>query len=268
MTTTLATPAVTDALTPEQARRGILEAQAQKREAEQLAAALEERVRSGHADITPEQLASARESARFAELRITAAERRLAAAIEADLHARAAAQAARAREIAAEDTVELVAAFDTATQAIHDLVRIAGERCERIREVWFALRDVEEEMAAAGMPGMAKARHGVASNVGVLHLEGEPHPITATRPAVLIAAAAYAGAGLDGGHGYLAELHSELAAGQANVRRALAELPELVPHWQLTRVQWDALDYAGCEAANQQGRKPQGAIWPPQHTDH
>lgn len=250
-----------DTLTPEQARAGIAEARAQKREAEQLAAALEEHVREGRDDITPQQLASARESARFAELRITAAERRLAAALEADLHARTVEQADKARALAAEPTTELVDAFTTAAAAIRHLVKVAAERHDRIREVGFALRDIEGELAGAGLTGLARAAHGVRSNINVVSIDGEPYPLTATRPAVLIAAATHAGAGLDMGADF-AELGEALAAGNVIVQHALNELPQLAVTLTLTTEQWNALDYDRREAVNQQGRKPEGTLWP------
>ncbi|TDT95331.1 hypothetical protein EDD99_7156 [Streptomyces sp. 846.5] len=263
MTITLSTP-VADVLTPQQARQGIATARAEKADAEQLAAALEERVRAGQDDITPQQLASAHETARFAALRITAAERRLTAALEADLHARTAEQAERARKLAAEPTDDLVDAFTAAADAISHLGRLAAERHDRIREVGFALRDIEGELNEAGVPGLARVRHGVHSNVNVLHLADQPHPLTAVRPAVLVAAAAFAAAGLTM-PADIGELAQELTAGQAIVRRAIAELPQLAAPLTLTTAEWDALDYAGHENANQQGRKPEGAAWPPRN---
>ncbi|MCX4557954.1 hypothetical protein OHA02_17300 [Streptomyces phaeochromogenes] len=123
-------------LTPDEAREALDTARTEATEAAGLVESLAERVREGDPDVTAEQLGAQRQLADLAQLRITAAERKLDAAQKADLDARARATADRIRDLVADDTAEpILDAVRAVMDAARLLVKVSDERHAAIRDV-------------------------------------------------------------------------------------------------------------------------------------
>lgn len=142
---------MTAALTTDRPETGaaIEQAEQEATEAEQLLAALEERVREGDEQVTADQLAGARELGRFAKLRAEAARRKAdrAAADTAerqrtDLLARAAAMTAPGGPL---DADSLAATYAAARDAIRTFVTASEGYND-------AIGDAARLLAAAGIP--------------------------------------------------------------------------------------------------------------------
>lgn len=135
-----------DTLTPAQARQQLDTAQREADEARGLVEDLRERVRNGD-DVTAEQLGSQQQLAELAQLRVTAAERKLKAALAADVDARAHATADRIRDLVADDSTEpILDAVLAVTGAVRALLRVTGERHAAIRQVAVEGVAVNEEL--------------------------------------------------------------------------------------------------------------------------
>ncbi|MBT2397228.1 hypothetical protein [Streptomyces sp. ISL-100] len=177
--------------TPEQAREQLAAAEAEKSEAEQLAAALAEKVRSGDESVQPKDLTAARELAEFADLRISAARRKLDAAAEQDRHQRAELVTADARALVeTDDPAELVAAVRAVADAAGILARLAHTRRDRIAAMGDSLVQVETELAAAGIdPGEIRHRYGVRGGREAVILYDPLLRVRSVRPGYVLAAA-------------------------------------------------------------------------------
>ncbi|MFF0243962.1 hypothetical protein ACWEU6_05165 [Streptosporangium sandarakinum] len=134
-------------------------------EAEQLVQALEQRVIDGDEDVTPDQIASARELGRFAQLRTEATRRKAAKAKEA---ARLAAIAELADDVRAHDVDQeaIVAAVDEVDQALRKLIDLTGAHNERVAA--WRVRCAELEVPASPCPdgGLSCPRYGGGVEVG------------------------------------------------------------------------------------------------------
>ncbi|MGI5512749.1 hypothetical protein [Streptomyces sp. CA-106131] len=138
-------------LTTEQARAVLATAEAEKTEAEELAAALADKVRAGDDTVKPKDLTAARELAEFADLRITAARRKLAAAEEADRHARAEAVAADVRDLVENDDPDDIAAkVAAAVEANRALYEATEARRVRVLGMAGRVQSLAGELEAAG----------------------------------------------------------------------------------------------------------------------
>ncbi|WP_052874790.1 hypothetical protein [Streptomyces sp. NBC_01439] len=142
---------MTAALTTDRPETGaaIEQAEQEATEAEQLLAALEERVREGDEQVTADQLAGARELGRFAKLRAEAARRKADRAAadaaerqRADLLARAAAMTAPGGPL---DADSLAATYAAARDAIRTFVTASEGYND-------AIGDAARLLAAAGIP--------------------------------------------------------------------------------------------------------------------
>lgn len=123
-------------LTPAQAREQLETARREAAEATSLVTELADRVRDGDTDVTAEQMAGQKQLAELAQLRITAAERKLAAAVSADLDARARATADRARALVDEDsTAPVLDAVRAVAGAVRTLMQVSADRHDAIRQV-------------------------------------------------------------------------------------------------------------------------------------
>jgi len=133
-------------------------------DAESLVAALEERVRTGDDDVTPEQIASARELGRFAKLRIEAANRKAEQARAEQLAKYQAEALAKIRAEAAEGhnaAPEVIAAYDAFETALKTLCEVTAGHNERL-ERWSRLMADAGIRSQAGQPhpdGFAYVRH-------------------------------------------------------------------------------------------------------------
>ncbi|KPC91905.1 hypothetical protein [Streptomyces albus] len=146
-------------------------------EAEQLLAALEERVRDGDEKVTAQQLADARELGRFAKLRAEAARRkadRAAAKAAEQERTRLTAQAVALVDQQA-DPATVAAAYDTARQAVADLLAAATGHDDALREAAALLRQ-------AGAPPITE--HHPVQRDGMTFQEPRRMPASRTAPRV------------------------------------------------------------------------------------
>ncbi|MFH8343768.1 hypothetical protein [Streptomyces sp. NPDC018045] len=158
---------MTAATTTDQPGTGAAEqAEQEASEAEQLLAALEERVRDGDEQVTAQQLADARELGRFAKLRAEAARRK------AERAAQAAADKARADRLAeaaamtapggALDATTLAASYATARDAVRAFVTASETYNAAIKEATglLAAADVPDSAYGHNLAPGAMARWG------------------------------------------------------------------------------------------------------------
>ncbi|MGW0774553.1 hypothetical protein ACWD01_13080 [Streptomyces sp. NPDC002835] len=128
----------------------IATAQRELADAQQVLAALQERVREGDTDITPDQLAAQRELIGFAELRVEAAHRKHAAETTADRERRAQAAAQAGRDLlAADDTQPIIDAVRAAADALRHLVKVAADRNAAIGDAAQDLVAINAELKNA-----------------------------------------------------------------------------------------------------------------------
>lgn len=135
-----------------QAVTAIEQAEQEAAEAEQFLDALEEAVRDGNPEVTPQQLTEQRELGRFARLRAEAARRKVerAAADAAEQErARTVARAVRLVENIADPT-KVAAAYDNARTAIAALLDAVNTHDDAVSEAAQLLRK-------AGAPAMTRA---------------------------------------------------------------------------------------------------------------
>ncbi|GAA1557081.1 hypothetical protein GCM10009731_09300 [Streptomyces globosus] len=244
-------------MNPTEARTALETARTEAEQAREVVELLAERVRDGAADVTAEELASRRGLAELAELRVTAAERKLAAALAADLDARARAMGDRIRALVDEDTTApLIDAVRAVMAAVQDLAAAAADRTGKIRTA---------------------AMDGVALNDELGRSQDNPFPsrtygyMAQSSPSATITA-------LDGGSatafpvGNLLGLALAAALpGDHDVRRSLVETltrpPEGIEHLargvpglpealRIDRETWETLPPAAQREAARQGRQP------------
>lgn len=133
-------------LTPTQAREQLETARREAAEAAGLGEALREQVRDGE-DVTAEQLAAQDQLTELAQLRITAAERKLKAALAADLDVRARAVAARIGAVVDDDsTGPILDAAQAVVEAVRGLLAATSERHDTIRQVAVEGVQMNEEL--------------------------------------------------------------------------------------------------------------------------
>lgn len=189
-----------DALTPEQARTELADAQRERAEAQQLADALAEQIRSGDATVKPSDLAAARDLAEFADLRIEAARRRVTAAEDADRHARARQIGDSVRAATAADQTEAVTtAVRRVVDAVAALHSLVDDRNAQIRDLSQAADAIADELTAHGVdPRTVRTTYGITGGSGSTggravadHTSGvrlhEVHPVRAVVGAVALA---------------------------------------------------------------------------------
>lgn len=243
----------TTAIRPQAARQLLSDAEAEKREAADLAAALADQVRDGDPDVKPADLSAARDLAEFADLRITAAQRKLAAAEDADRHARATEAATQARSIADQDDTAIADAVRTVADAVAHLAQLANDRQDRFMTVVRALADIDLELTAAtGQPNQMQHRYGVRHQWEVIHVTAPDAEVRSVRPAELVAAAVSFGAGTLVPR---ADLSALVAAADSIAQRMIGALPALAAEWRLSDEQWAQLSPQARELAVQQGRR-------------
>lgn len=148
--------------TPAEAREQLDTARTEATEAAALIETLAERVRDGDTDVTAEQMAGQRQLAELAQLRVTAAERKLTAAQSADLDARARAVADRIAALVDEDsTAPILDAARTVMTAVQALVSVSEERHATIRDVAVDGVHMNEELGrSSNDPWPSRDRYG------------------------------------------------------------------------------------------------------------
>jgi hypothetical protein len=146
-------------------------------EAEDLLAALEERVRDGDAKVKPAQLAEQRELARFAALRVEAAHRNLQRAAQQEVDAAREQYATDVRTLAAGDALDpaqVAAAYTALSEAATAFVAT----CNTYNAAWLAVRDRLHDAHLHGFTGPDGGALGVSIRASV---NGHPQIKTADR---------------------------------------------------------------------------------------
>ncbi|MGW3650226.1 hypothetical protein [Streptomyces sp. NPDC000878] len=213
-------------LTPAQAREQLTTARAEADEAAALIDVLAERVRSGDTEITADQMASQKQLAELAGLRVTAAERKLKAAQAADLDARARATSDRIHALVKADSADPIAtAVRAVIGSVQALVTAAADRHTTIRDVSTEGVRINEELGRSdNNPWPSRAYDFVAQDhpsasvaaVGV----GRAEAVPAHR---LLAVALAQALGDQGG------MRSQLARELAGTREGFAHTAGLIP---------------------------------------
>ncbi|MFI6471503.1 hypothetical protein ACIBL5_14815 [Streptomyces sp. NPDC050516] len=145
-----------------EAEHAVAQAEQEASEAEQLLAALEERVRDGDDAVTPTQLADARELGRFAKLRAEAARRKAERTAQAAADKQRAAHLAQATAITAPGGPLDAGALAVQYAAARDAVRAFVAASEAYNA---AITEAAELLAAADVPDSANLPH---PEVGVM----------------------------------------------------------------------------------------------------
>jgi hypothetical protein len=158
MTTTAPAVANADADALTAARHAVGVADQQVRDAADLVEALRERVRAGE-DVTPGEIASARDVAEHAKLRAEAARRNAEQVAEQVRQARLAHVAGDLRA-QGDDTQRLVQLMRAAEDALHALVNACGERDP-------VLVEARTVMHECGVPPVRAGAHGLAEHGGL-----------------------------------------------------------------------------------------------------
>jgi hypothetical protein len=215
-------------LSPAEAAAAIRTAHEEKERAEQAAAALEERVLNGGQDVTAAQLAEAHQAVRFAELRITAAERQHAAAQDAARHATAHAVAERAISLVGnEDAGELADAMREAVAAIGRLCAIGQQRHDLITGLGRELTAITDQFG--GDFRIMRERYGVAGDREQVIVYNPRTVARTVQPAVLLAAAVRLGTN---SHALAYGTGAALESPDQRVKQTFAAVPVLADAWR------------------------------------
>jgi hypothetical protein len=242
-------------MTPAEAAAAIRTAHDEKEKAEQAAAALEERVLNGDQDVTAAQLAEAHQAVRFAELRITAAERKHAEAQQAALHETARHIAERAVSVAANDDAgDLTDAMREAVAAIGRLCTIAQQRHETITGLGGELITITDQFG--GDFRVMRERFGVAGDREQVVVY-EPRTVVRTvQPAVLLAAAVRLGTN---SHALAYGTGAALESPDQRVKQTFAAVPVLADAWRYSPEEYARLTPEQRIDALNTDRQPSGA---------
>jgi hypothetical protein len=185
---------------PEQAAPTVEAAEAKAEEAQQIVSALEERIRSGDASVSPDDLTQARQIAEFATLQRDAAHRR------ADEARRKAAEEAvqsvcdAARALAQEGTADIEKLRQAAAHAFAAYVDATDRHAFRVSLVRESLEVANQQADALGLE--LCAAHGVSVVYGThLAAAGLEMRSSPARPAELLDDVV-AGSGLELGRTY------------------------------------------------------------------
>lgn len=213
-------------------------AQQDAADAKALAAALEARVVDGDEDVTPQELAARHDLARFAELRVKAAQRQQERVTAEQVAADIKALGQEARLAATLGTARLATAAQNAVAALTELYAQAVERDhrhrvlrERIREAYGKAPQVLRDLTPIRdlVPG-----HHFAMGFAVAMPDGtrsEFRHVAAAHAVIAAAAVALEASARPGDHDAI-QLHTELVLDAA---ATFAELPELAPpNWRRT----------------------------------
>lgn len=232
-------------------------AQREASEARATLDSLTERVKAGDPNVTASQLATQRELIEFAELRVTAAERKEAEQAAADLDARAKAVGERARALVAEDSTEdLVAAAGDVLEAAMRLLAVSAERDETIHQVAGEGVAINDQLKRGSDDVWPSRDYGfMAQNfppVGVTAVGlGRAESIHAGAVLGALLAAALAGQGeAQRRAGEILGLPAE------TTKRVLDGVPGLVAALRYDREAWDRLPEKVRNEAARQGRRP------------
>lgn len=240
--------------------RDLATAEQELHEARTALEALNDRVRDGDDDVTPEQLATQRELISFAELRVEAAQR-TETRIREEERAALAASAKQAAQslINGSGMDEIAAAERAAVDAIAHLAAIANARNARIAEVGTTLVGLDEalELAGAGSAPGNTRRYGVWGGRDHLVVENVGR-VTALDVGVLTTAAVVAGLGVDPIGRDAQNRHMKAFHGLRDqvVRNLLEAYPQLAEVLRVSAEEFEAADERGRYELSEQGRRP------------
>ncbi|MEU8711675.1 hypothetical protein [Streptomyces sp. NPDC048663] len=248
-----------DTITPEQAARQLLTARREASEAAALADQLADRVRDGDDTVTAEQLNSQRQLAELAELRITAAERKLNAARTVDLDARARTLADRIGELVdADSTEEISAAALDAYKAIRRLMDLTKDRDETIRAVASEVVQINTELMKTRRndPWPTRTLYGFSGQERPLPSitrigKGRVDPVRPGRVLGAVIAAALVDQPTVRTH-----VNETVRGADDHVAPLLSGLPSLLDALRYDRQTWNELPERVRAAAYRQGRRP------------
>ncbi|MEV6752374.1 hypothetical protein [Streptomyces sp. NPDC051214] len=244
-------------LTPAQAREQLDTARREATEAAALIDTLAERVREGDSEITGEQMAGQKQLAELAELRVTAAERKLAEAQRVDLDARARAVGDRARTLVADDSTEgIVDAAGDVLEAATRLLALSAARDATIREVANDAVAMNEQLGRSDRNPWPSRDYGFMGQnfppVGVTAV-GQGRAEAVHAGAVLGAILAAALAGQSEAQRRASEI---LGLRGESTKRVLDSVPGLAAALRYDRAAWDKLPQDVRNEAARQGRQP------------
>ncbi|MBG0818197.1 hypothetical protein [Planomonospora sp. ID82291] len=151
----------------------VRQAEADARQARELADAIAERVTAGDATVTPQELAEARSLAEFAALRVEAARRQAEAAHLADIDARGKALAAEVARLVDTDESEIAVLFRKAVEAVEALVQAGEDRRRQVRTAADLIGVLSADLKAAGVEGGTRARFGLTGDANTVTMFGE-----------------------------------------------------------------------------------------------
>lgn len=240
--------------------RDLATAQAELAEAQDALETLQERVRDGDAEVTPEQLATQRELITFAELRVEAAQRTETRIREEERAALgAAAKEAAEALITGPGMDDIAAATRAVADALTNLAALAHGRNAQIVEVGTRLVQLDEDLKAAGVvtgPWGSK-RYGVWGDRSRLIIDGVGHAPRLDVGALSVAAVV-AGLGVTPEGRQAQTEHAEQFHGLPNqvVRRLLEAYPQIAEALRVSPEEYAAADTRGRYALSEQGRRP------------
>jgi hypothetical protein len=243
--------------------RDLPTAQAELAEAKAALEALQERVRDGDQDVTPEQLATQRELISFAELRVEAAQRTETRFREEEWAALGAATKKAAGQLIAGAGMDEVAdAARAAADAIAHLAALAQARNGQIEEIGTTLARLDNDLAAAtdaeqNSGPWASRRYGVWGDRSRVVVDGLGNA-SALDIGRLTMLAIVAGLGSTD-EGLRAQTqHGNSFHGLRNmtIRELLKQYPQLTDAFAVTPEQFAAASTRGRYELSEQGRHP------------
>ncbi|GHH38194.1 hypothetical protein [Streptomyces candidus] len=244
-------------MTPAAARAALDTARTEAEQARALVEALAEQVRSGDETVTAEQIGEQRELADLADLRVTAAERKLTSAVAADLDARASAAGDNIRALVAEDSTEpLITAVKGVMAAVEALVQAAANREATIHETAAAGVALNGELGWSPDTPWPSDRYGFraqnTSPVSVMALR-QGRAVATPAGELLGIALAAALVGQSGIRQMAADLMTTMPGAVPNRADGV---PGLMDALRYTPQEWQALGQAARGEAYGQNRQP------------
>jgi hypothetical protein len=228
-------------------------------DAQQLADQLAERVRQGDPDVTAQQLAAQRQIADFAQLRVTAAQRRYARVREDD-RARLAesARTAAVHLLGEAGAADIVAATTAAAAAVAELRRVIDARNARLDQVAVTVSAIDSSLTEEGRTGGFLSRpYGVWGDrrAIVVQSTGRVEQLSAGE---LAAAALVVGLGSDvDGYAEWSRARDLIGGLESQAVKALGEkVPGLADAWRYDPERFAAARPEERHRAEQQGRLP------------
>ncbi|MGG8409946.1 hypothetical protein ACM614_26935 [Streptomyces sp. 12297] len=244
-------------MTPADARTALATARTEADQAREVVDALAERVRGGDQAVTAAEIADHRGLAELAELRVEAAERKLATAVAADRDARARAIGDRVRDLVDTDsTAPLIDAVKAVMGAVSALVDIASERRELIRATAVEGVAMNEELGRSrDNPWPSRAYGFMCQTTGGINVTavGQGHAQAFQVGDLLGVALATALAGQTEARRQLAHMVTTIPEA---IEHTAKSVPGLAEALQCTREQYEELARPAQLEAARQGRMP------------